>query len=124
MRIDSDTNIDGTPTPAGTFSVVGVLGQFDTSSPFDSGYQLFPRALADITVSGASAITATPSAYDFGSVTRRRHRLQDVHDHQRQRIERHADDAVHPGRRERGSVFGRRAGGHEPGGWRVDQRRA
>jgi len=38
------------------------------SAPFDSGYQLFPRALADITVSGASAITATPSAWDFASV--------------------------------------------------------
>jgi hypothetical protein len=68
MRIDSDTNIDGTPTPVGAFSVVGVLGQFDTSSPFDSGYQLSPRALADITVSGASAITVAPGTYDFGSV--------------------------------------------------------
>jgi beta-lactamase superfamily II metal-dependent hydrolase/DNA/RNA endonuclease YhcR with UshA esterase domain len=68
MRIDRDTNIDGTPTPSGTFSVVGVLGQFDSSNPFDSGYQLFPRTLADIVVSGAAAITAAPSSYDFGSV--------------------------------------------------------
>ena len=29
MRIDGDTNIDGTPTPAGTFSVIGVASQFD-----------------------------------------------------------------------------------------------
>jgi beta-lactamase superfamily II metal-dependent hydrolase len=68
MRIDSDTNIDGTPTPSGTLSVTGVLGQFDSSSPFDSGYQLMPRSLADITVSGASAITVTPTSYDFGSL--------------------------------------------------------
>jgi DNA/RNA endonuclease YhcR with UshA esterase domain len=69
LRIDRDTNIAGTPTPGGSLSIIGLLGQFDTSAPFDSGYQLFPRALADITVSGASAITATPSAWDFASVS-------------------------------------------------------
>ena len=57
LRIDSDTEIDGTPTPAGTFSVTGVVGQFDTSAPFDSGYQLFPRTLADIVASVCPAIT-------------------------------------------------------------------
>jgi beta-lactamase superfamily II metal-dependent hydrolase len=46
MRIDSDTDIDGTAPPAGTFSVIGVLGQFDSAAPFDSGYQLFPRIRA------------------------------------------------------------------------------
>jgi beta-lactamase superfamily II metal-dependent hydrolase len=46
MRIDSDTDIDGTAPPAGTFSVIGVLGQFDSAGPFDSGYQLFPRIRA------------------------------------------------------------------------------
>src|SRR5262249_11932804 len=67
LRVYSYTNIDGSPPPAGAFSVVGVLGQFDTGSPFDSGYQLFPRSLADLTLSGASAITATPTSFDFGS---------------------------------------------------------
>ncbi len=46
MRIDSDTDIDTTAPPAGTFSVIGVLGQFDSTNPFDSGYQLFPRIRA------------------------------------------------------------------------------
>ncbi|MCU1350636.1 MAG: repeat protein, partial [Acidobacteria bacterium] len=46
MRIDSDTDIDGTAPPAGTFSVIGVLGQFDSAAPFDSGYQFFPRVRA------------------------------------------------------------------------------
>ena len=68
MRIDSDTNIDGTPTPGGKFSVIGVLGQFDTSAPFDSGYQLFPRTLADIVERGGATISASPRAFDFGSV--------------------------------------------------------
>jgi beta-lactamase superfamily II metal-dependent hydrolase len=46
MRIDGDTDIDGTAPPAGTFSVIGVLGQFDSAGPFDSGYQFFPRIRA------------------------------------------------------------------------------
>src|SRR6185436_8891805 len=57
LRIDSDTEIDGTPTPGGQFSVTGVVGQFDNSAPFDSGYQLFPRTLADIVASVCPAIT-------------------------------------------------------------------
>ena len=51
IRIDADTEIDGTPVPCGPISVVGVVGQFDSSAPFDGGYQLFPRTLADIVVS-------------------------------------------------------------------------
>jgi len=46
MRIDGDTDIDGTAPPSGTFSVLGVLGQFDSTNPFDSGYQFFPRIRA------------------------------------------------------------------------------
>ncbi len=42
MRIDSDTDIPGTPAPQGLFNVTGIGGQFDNSSPYDSGYQLFP----------------------------------------------------------------------------------
>ncbi|MBI4853934.1 MAG: choice-of-anchor D domain-containing protein [Acidobacteria bacterium] len=69
LRVDSDTNIDGTPTPTGTFSVIGLASQFDTSSPFDSGYQLLPRSTADITNGvGASAITLSPTPVNFGTV--------------------------------------------------------
>ena len=42
LRIDSDTDIPGTPAPQYTFTVTGIGGQFDSSSPYDSGYQLFP----------------------------------------------------------------------------------
>jgi beta-lactamase superfamily II metal-dependent hydrolase/DNA/RNA endonuclease YhcR with UshA esterase domain len=62
MRIDSDTDIDGTAPPAGTFSVIGVLGQFDNAGPFDSGYQLFPRIRATDflpAVATPASITAT-----------------------------------------------------------------
>jgi plastocyanin len=48
MRIDRDTDIDGTPAPIGQFDVIGNGGQFDSSSPFDEGYQIFPSSLNDI----------------------------------------------------------------------------
>ncbi|MEW6730990.1 MAG: Calx-beta domain-containing protein [Acidobacteriota bacterium] len=68
LRVDSDTNIDGTPTPTGTFSLIGLASQFDTSSPFDSGYQILPRATTDI-ILATSTFTATPTTVDFGTVT-------------------------------------------------------
>jgi predicted extracellular nuclease len=48
MRIDSDTDIDGSSAPAGMFDVTGIGSQFDNSSPYTEGYQLFPRMLTDI----------------------------------------------------------------------------
>ncbi len=57
MRIDSDTNIDGTVPPASPFSVIGVLGQFDSApNPKDDGYQLFP-----LSTSSFLPATATPA---------------------------------------------------------------
>ncbi|MBT8229754.1 MAG: hypothetical protein KJO50_05795, partial [Bacteroidia bacterium] len=48
MRIDSDIDISGMEPPTGTFTVTGTGGQFDNESPFDSGYQIFPRSAQDI----------------------------------------------------------------------------
>lgn len=48
LRIDRDTNIDGTPGPTGPFSVVGMATQFDASSPYSDGYQVIPRGLSDL----------------------------------------------------------------------------
>jgi DNA/RNA endonuclease YhcR with UshA esterase domain len=48
MRIDSDTDIDGSPAPTGVFDLIGVGSQFDFSSPFFEGYQILPRFLGDI----------------------------------------------------------------------------
>jgi beta-lactamase superfamily II metal-dependent hydrolase/DNA/RNA endonuclease YhcR with UshA esterase domain len=68
IRIDSDTDIDGTAPPAGTFSIIGVLGQFDSSAPLDSGYQLFPRIRstdflpAVATPAAIQAIAGTPQS--------------------------------------------------------------
>lgn len=49
MRIDADiTSIYGLNYPEGTFDVTGIGGQFDNSSPYDSGYQILPRYFEDI----------------------------------------------------------------------------
>ena len=50
MRIDSDTDIDSSTAPVGTFDVTGIGSQYDSSSPYDEGYQIFPRQLTDIFV--------------------------------------------------------------------------
>ncbi len=53
LRIDLDTDIDGSSEPFYPIEVVGILSQFDSSNPRDSGYQILPRATSDITSTGA-----------------------------------------------------------------------
>lgn len=48
VRIDTDTNIPGTPIPTLPVNVIGVMSQFDATSPYFSGYQLLPRFLTDL----------------------------------------------------------------------------
>ena len=50
MRIDRDTEIADTITsgPTGLFNLSGTGGQFDSSSPYDEGYQIFPHFVSDI----------------------------------------------------------------------------
>ncbi|PYR65990.1 MAG: hypothetical protein DMF88_17870, partial [Acidobacteria bacterium] len=67
LRINAATDIDGAPAPTTPFSVIALASQFDSTPPYDSGYQILPRFLADI-VSGAAVITATPTPLNFGAV--------------------------------------------------------
>ncbi|MFK7922644.1 MAG: lamin tail domain-containing protein [Bacteroidia bacterium] len=53
IRIDSDTDLNGSPAPTSYFNLVGIGGQFDSSDPRTSGYQLLPRYIADVIESGA-----------------------------------------------------------------------
>jgi len=46
FRIDSDTDIGGQPEPVWPRDILGIGNQFDSSPPFDSGYQIFPRYYA------------------------------------------------------------------------------
>jgi DNA/RNA endonuclease YhcR with UshA esterase domain len=48
VRIDNDCDLFAEVAPVGWFNITGLGGQFDNSSPYTSGYQLFPRNQGDI----------------------------------------------------------------------------
>ena len=48
LRIDSAVDLYDEEAPTGTFSIIGIGGQYDSSSPYDEGYQILPRYSADI----------------------------------------------------------------------------
>ena len=58
MFVDADTDIDGTPITSPHLEVVGIAGQFDSSSPYDYWYQVQPRSLSDITFLGMTSAPA------------------------------------------------------------------
>lgn len=68
LYIDRDTDIDGSPVPEGPITVIGAIGQYDSSAPYDSGYQLIPRSLADISAGAVEAPVVT-IVYSFGNAT-------------------------------------------------------
>ena len=69
VRIDSDTDISGKGAPTGVFSVTGMGGQFDSDSPFDDGYQLFPRYTTDIDPYNEEGVIYTPLNIDEANNT-------------------------------------------------------
>jgi len=73
LRIDSDTDIDGTPVPPGTFDVIGLGGQFDSNTPATGGYQILPRFPSDIIEIAAPGFSFAPTSLtvgeDAGTVT-------------------------------------------------------
>jgi Lamin Tail Domain/Secretion system C-terminal sorting domain/Bacterial Ig domain len=55
LRIDNDVDLFQQTTPPGEpFDLIGLGGQFDSSNPFTSGYQILPRYTADIFPSNTS----------------------------------------------------------------------
>ena len=66
VRVDSDTDIAGMDFIAvcSTMIVTGIGGQFDSDTPYDSGYQIFPRYFEDI-----SCITSTNDLLEDGVIT-------------------------------------------------------
>ncbi|MCF7805836.1 MAG: DUF5689 domain-containing protein [Candidatus Marinimicrobia bacterium] len=48
MRIDKETNVDGSEAPTDSFDVIGIITQFDQEAPYDDGYQILPRKRTDI----------------------------------------------------------------------------
>jgi len=70
LFINQNTNLNGSPAPPTVFSVIGVLQQEDSSSPYTAGYRIVPRTLADITGQGPTILTG-PSAVDVTPTTAR-----------------------------------------------------
>jgi hypothetical protein len=52
---NASTDISGQTKPLGPVTILGVLGQYDTSNPRTSGYQLIPSRYADIISQAKSA---------------------------------------------------------------------
>jgi hypothetical protein len=50
LRIDKDTDIPGSATPQGAMNIIGIVRQFDTTVPYNAGYQILPRSKKDITL--------------------------------------------------------------------------
>jgi hypothetical protein len=48
VRIDEQTDLFNQAAPVGNFDIIGIGRQFDSSSPYDGGYQIAPRYSADI----------------------------------------------------------------------------
>jgi len=72
FRIDSDTDIDGQPEPTWPRDILGIGSQFDSSTPPDGGYQIFPRYYAtDFLPPGTIPVelTSFTASVNPGSVT-------------------------------------------------------
>lgn len=54
VRIDNDVNLFGSPAPTGAFNMIGIGGQFTTTTPRVGGWQLLPRYLADLVTTGGN----------------------------------------------------------------------
>ena len=64
LRIDNNTTLVGTPIPLSACDIIGVVGQFISASPYIGGYQLMPRAPADI-ISAGPVIATVPVEKDM-----------------------------------------------------------
>lgn len=60
LRVASTSGLVGTPIPSDTFDIIGVLGQYDVSAPYHSGYQLQPRFADDLIHTVGPGITGGP----------------------------------------------------------------
>ncbi len=70
LRIDKDvTTIVGTSIPTDEIDIIGVLSQYDNSSPYSSGYQLLPRFRSDFIDDGRPVILSPVLAVGVDSAT-------------------------------------------------------
>jgi len=67
MYIDKDTDLDDNPEPVWPKDVVGIFNQYDTSSPYDEGYQIVPRSYNDIHNDGSLPVSLTSFTAQAGN---------------------------------------------------------
>lgn len=71
VRVTSASPLAGTATPTYPFDMTGLVGQFDNSTPYDGGYQLFPCSFTELcnvdvtTTTTDATITATAAGLDY-----------------------------------------------------------
>jgi phosphatidylserine/phosphatidylglycerophosphate/cardiolipin synthase-like enzyme len=66
LRITAGTDLIGTPIPAGRFDLIGVVGQYDFSPPYHSGYQVLPRFELDIVPTAGPGLSGGPWEDEHG----------------------------------------------------------
>lgn len=68
MRIDADLDVfNEADPPGGIFTLTGIGRQFDSSEPFDEGYQIMPRYISDF--NPYNAVEAEIPLYPIGTIT-------------------------------------------------------
>ncbi len=66
LRIDNNvSSIIGAAIPSGEIDIVGIIGQYKTNPPYNSGYQLLPRFIQDIVSDGTPLILTPVVASDI-----------------------------------------------------------
>jgi hypothetical protein len=53
LRVDPDTNLDGSTAPIPSFDVLALVSQDDPTSPYSEGFHLLPRQRLDIVEAGS-----------------------------------------------------------------------
>ncbi len=69
MRIDKDTDVDEGEQILGYFNLQSILGQYDSSDPYDDGYQVFPRYYSDLEQIGDPSPQISAISHDPASPT-------------------------------------------------------
>lgn len=61
LRIDNDvTSVIGTAIPSEQVDIIGVIGQYDSSPPYNSGYQILLRSIEDLITDDNQPVILSP----------------------------------------------------------------
>ena len=70
LFIDVDSEVCGSGDPGGAFDVIGILSQFDSAAPYNTGYEIVPRYKSDIIFhTPGPAFLSNPTAVDIESTS-------------------------------------------------------